>query len=105
MTTVCACEKTVVIVKQPGHLTSMKNERGAGTRFYGPKVNSRNSIIPEGLFKPWRTYLKLVLACLSGRSWVEKINCENLSGRTRLASIFRFHQFDHFSHGGPPLSS
>lgn len=32
MTTVCACEKTVVIVKQPGHLTSMKKERGAGTR-------------------------------------------------------------------------
>lgn len=34
MTTVWACEKTVVIVKQPGHLTSMKNDRGAGTRFY-----------------------------------------------------------------------
>jgi hypothetical protein len=33
MTTVCACEKTVVIVKQPGHLTSMKKDRGAGTRF------------------------------------------------------------------------
>ena len=32
MTTVWACEKTVVIVKQPGHLTSMKNDRGAGTR-------------------------------------------------------------------------
>lgn len=30
-TTVWACEKTVVIVKQPGHLTSMKKERGAGT--------------------------------------------------------------------------
>jgi hypothetical protein len=34
MTTVWACEKTVVIVKQPGHLTSMKKERGAGTRVY-----------------------------------------------------------------------
>lgn len=33
MTTVCACEKTVVMVKQPGHLTSMKKDRGAGTRF------------------------------------------------------------------------
>jgi hypothetical protein len=31
-TTVSACEKTVVIVKQPGHLTSIKNDRGAGTR-------------------------------------------------------------------------
>ena len=34
-TTVWACEKTVVIVKQPGHLTSMKKERGAGTRACG----------------------------------------------------------------------
>jgi len=33
MTTVCACEKTVVMVKQPGHLTSMKKDLGAGTRF------------------------------------------------------------------------
>ena len=32
MTTVWAWEKTVVMVKQPGHLTSMKNDRGAGTR-------------------------------------------------------------------------
>jgi hypothetical protein len=29
---VFACEKTVVMVKHPGHLTSMKKERGAGTR-------------------------------------------------------------------------
>ena len=32
MTTVWACEKTVVMVKQPGHLTSMKKDRGPGTR-------------------------------------------------------------------------
>ena len=31
-TTLCACENTVVMVKQPGHLTSMKKDRGAGTR-------------------------------------------------------------------------
>lgn len=35
MTTVWACEKTVVMLKQPGHFTSIKNERGAGTRVYG----------------------------------------------------------------------
>src|SRR3954470_1821719 len=35
MTTVWACEKTVVMVKQPGHLTSMKKLRGAGTRVWG----------------------------------------------------------------------
>lgn len=32
ITTVWACEKTVVMVKQPGHFTSMKKDRGAGTR-------------------------------------------------------------------------
>lgn len=32
MTTVWACEKTVVMVKHPGHLTSMKKDRGPGTR-------------------------------------------------------------------------
>lgn len=32
MTTVWACEKTVVMAKQPGHLTSMKKDRGAGTK-------------------------------------------------------------------------
>ena len=31
ITTVWACEKTVVMVKQPGHLTSMKKDRGPGT--------------------------------------------------------------------------
>ena len=34
MTTVLACENTVVIVKQPGHLTSMKKDRGLGTRVF-----------------------------------------------------------------------
>lgn len=31
-TTDWACEKTVVMAKQPGHLTSMKNELGFWTR-------------------------------------------------------------------------
>ena len=30
-TVVCACEKTVVMLKQPGHLTSMKKELGDWT--------------------------------------------------------------------------
>ena len=34
MTTVLACEKTVVIVKQPGHLTSIKKDLGLGTRVF-----------------------------------------------------------------------
>ena len=31
-TVVCACEKTVVMLKQPGHLTSMKKELGDCTK-------------------------------------------------------------------------
>jgi len=38
MTTVWACEKTVVMLKQPGHLTSIKKERGAGTRVYASET-------------------------------------------------------------------
>lgn len=38
ITTVWACEKTVVMVKQPGHFTSMKKERGAGTRVWRLEV-------------------------------------------------------------------
>lgn len=40
MTTVCACEKTVVIVKHPGHLTSMKNDLGDGTRVWSMDVST-----------------------------------------------------------------
>ena len=42
MTTVWACEKTVVMLKQPGHFTSMKNERGAGTRAWRSGQISRS---------------------------------------------------------------
>lgn len=80
MTTVWAWEKTVVMVKQPGHLTSMKKDRGAGTRFYDSLVR----LIPF-VTKHWYSnhsmsdaYLELVLAGLSGWAWVEEINCENL---------------------------
>ena len=41
MTTVWACEKTVVMVKQPGHLTSMKKERGPGTRVWRAMLEMR----------------------------------------------------------------
>jgi len=43
-TTVWAWEKTVVMVKQPGHLTSMKKERGAGTRVcFGTRLDGVGS--------------------------------------------------------------
>ena len=80
MTTVCACEKTVVMVKQPGHLTSMKKDRGAGTRFY--REQKLTSALGP-MYKAWElaieAYLELVLASLSGWGWVEEINCKNLS--------------------------
>lgn len=76
MTTVWAWEKTVVMVKQPGHLTSMKNERGAGTRFCGvcQILVFRDAVkLFGGLL-----YLELVLASLSGWGRVEEIDGENL---------------------------
>ena len=33
-TVVCACEKTVVMLKQPGHFTSMKKEFGDWTSLF-----------------------------------------------------------------------
>jgi hypothetical protein len=63
MTTVWACEKTVVMVKQPGHLTSMKKERGGGHKG-----------------------LELVLLGLSGWRRVQEINGENLCQK---ASVMR----------------
>jgi hypothetical protein len=74
MTTVCACEKTVVIVKQPGHLTSMKNDRGAGTRFYTKLIFHTLKLDINVV----DAYLELVLASFSGWGWVEKVDCENL---------------------------
>ena len=47
-TTDCAWEKTVVMVKQPGHLTSMKNERGAGTRVWYRSVDSSSVELGAG---------------------------------------------------------
>lgn len=85
MTTVCACEKTVVIVKQPGHLTSMKKERGAGTSVCGNA--QRVSIVPPVMLRSrdagLGAHLELVLARLGLRGWVEEIDGENL-GRERM---------------------
>jgi hypothetical protein len=39
----------VVMVKQPGHLTSMKKERGAGTRVYLSKRIPTSAIGPRTL--------------------------------------------------------
>ncbi len=79
MTTVWAWEKTVVMVKQPGHLTSMKKDRGAGTRVCRVSAHRRTddtaSQTPRGFVE---SYLELVLAGLSGRAGVEEINGENL---------------------------
>jgi len=74
MTTVCAWEKTVVMVKQPGHLTSMKKDRGAGTSIWSVLVS------PVGAPRASDTNLELVLLCLRSGAGVEKINGENLRG-------------------------
>lgn len=80
ITTVCACEKTVVIVKQPGHLTSMKNDLGPGTRVCEYILAARIDALGIA-----RTYLELVLASLSGWGRVQEVDSENLMARTVLA--------------------
>jgi len=79
MTTVWAWENTVVMVKQPGHFTSMKKDRGAGTRVYDAVSINYRTLDSNDSFK---TYLELVLAGLSGRAGVDEINGENLENRS-----------------------
>ncbi len=47
----------MVIVKQPGHLTSIKKDRGAGTRVWGRCLFSKLVIAYRGVSLP------LVCAC------------------------------------------
>jgi hypothetical protein len=60
----------------------MKNDRGAGTRFYKISV----IFSPKLKVNVVDVYLKLVLASLSSWGWVEKINRENLSIQYRQLS-------------------
>lgn len=72
-----------MIVKQPGHLTSMKNDRGPGTSVYREVCENLRST--KGGKRGGRTYLQLVLASLRLRRWVEEIYCENL--RVKLLEL------------------
>lgn len=78
ITTVWAWEKTVVMVKQPGHLTSMKKDRGLGTRVYPKQLVYLCQNISGCDFSSGSSYLQLVLLSLGSRAGVEKINGENL---------------------------
>lgn len=88
MTTVWAWEKTVVMTKQPGHLTSMKKDRGAGTRVCVEKemLGANSSGSGSSIACRDASYLELVLLGLSGGGRVQKINGENLDGH-QLASL------------------
>lgn len=76
----------MVMVKQPGHLTSMKKERGAGTRVcrsnnrYQP-THSLPFLIYHFFPDTDCSYLELVLAGLSLRRGVEEVDRENLFRR------------------------
>jgi len=74
------------MVKQPGHFTSMKKDRGAGTRVWrAPSASSKPSPDTPYGDEGGRSYLELVLASLGSSAGVEKINGENLAGRTTSA--------------------
>lgn len=64
------------MVKQPGHLTSMKKERGAGTRVWWRKSALRQ--VRDQKSGLAIAYLELVLLGLSDRRRVEKIDGEHL---------------------------
>jgi hypothetical protein len=64
------------MVKHPGHLTSMKKERGAGTRVLS--LCLRASLDRLLVASPSRQGGDL---CVRGRGRVEKVNCENLDFR------------------------
>lgn len=66
------------MVKQPGHLTSMKKDRGVGTRVLGKIVR----FFVNGWAGDVKSYLELVLAGLGLRRWVQEINCKNLGAKT-----------------------
>lgn len=72
-TTVLACEKTVVMVKHPGHLTSMKKERGAGTSVLSLclRASLNRQLVAGRRREGGRVSVR-------GRGGVEKVNCENL---------------------------
>jgi hypothetical protein len=71
-TTVLACEKTVVMLKHPGHLTSMKKERGAGTSVLSLCLRASLRLCQSGVVIMSR-------GCgVRGRGGVEKVNGENL---------------------------
>src|SRR3569833_2783061 len=88
MTTVWAWEKTVVMVKQPGHLTSMKKDRGAGTRVWiivlAKAYNTGQG--QGGRSSSSSTTLELVLLRLSIRAGGEQIYGQDLEERHRSAS-------------------
>lgn len=59
VTAVWACEKTVVICKQPGHLTSMKKDLGAWTKFFNLFFLASDAA--EGWSKSWtKTCIKII---------------------------------------------
>ena len=64
MTTVWAWEKTVVMLKHPGHLTSIKNEFGDWTRRLSLCFRFSDSI--EGLRRSTASYLKVSLCAQIG---------------------------------------
>jgi hypothetical protein len=98
MTTVWACEKTVVMVKQPGHLTSMKKERGAGTRVYISSAPSTDRRVCWCI----SAYLELVLAGLGNRAGVQQINGENLVEKSSVSITPCYHRFSLLPVDVPP---
>jgi hypothetical protein len=88
MTTVCACEKTVVIVKQPGHFTSIKKDRGAGTRVYRWQKSASN--IPSQMYYCYWFMMRTLSLCLRASAagvGLRRSTARTYAGSTSLAYI------------------
>lgn len=94
VTAVCACEKTVVMFKQPWHLTSMKKDLGCWTKVFN--LCFWASEAGDGFNKSWtKTYIyvsKLFLVfhlkCLPIRFFVQRCVRQNtVSSQNRSLTV------------------
>ena len=91
------------MVKQPGHLTSMKNERGAGTRFCGVEVNMRLSGYQKSVF--WSCRIRTLSLCLRASAagvGLRRSTARTYPGNTTLASMSHIHESVYLASPDPP---
>jgi hypothetical protein len=94
----------VVMVKQPGHLTSMKNERGAGTRFCEVEVRIKFSLHQNDMIRSCGMLtLSLCLRASAAGVGLRRSTARTYPGKTTLASRFNIREVVCLASSNPPL--